>query len=125
MFTIMSNQTKLELNQHQQQTQQNTSEVSKDMQMLFGFFNKNIVMLKNMYIQHRLSEGKGLLSLFLVTQPSHEVKVGYMKYNLLPPELKEDLNTRISNNTTDIIYFYFNTDSEAHLVETDIRNIGN
>ena len=59
----MSNQTKLELNQHQQQTQQNTSEVSKDMQMLFGFFNKNIVMLKNMYIQHRLSEGKGLLSL--------------------------------------------------------------
>ena len=118
----MSNQTKLELNQHQQQTQQNTSEVSKDMQMLFGFFNKNIVMLKNMYIQHRLSEGKGLLSLFLVTQPSHEVKVGYMKYNLLPPELKEVLNTRISNNTTDIIYFYFNTDSEAHLVETDIRN---
>lgn len=98
---------------------------SKDMQMLYGFFNKNTIMLKDIYIQHRVDEGIGLLSLFLVkTDENYDVKVGYMKKEVLPEELQKDLDNRIANNTTAIIYFYLNTMDEANLIETDIRDLG-
>lgn len=96
---------------------------NQDINSLYGFFNKNIIMLKNIYLEHRLSEGNGILSLFLVKEPSPEVKVGYIKYELLPPELKTDFDERLSRNTTDIIYFYLNTLNTAKMIETDIRDI--
>lgn len=99
--------------------------ISKEMQMLYGFFNKNVMMLKDIYIQHRVDEGIGLLSLFLLKQNGeYEVKVGYMKRDVLPEELQKDLDHRVANNTTDIIYFYMNTVDEANLIETDIRDLG-
>ena len=80
-----------------------TASVSKDMQMLYGFFNKNTLMLKDIYVQHRVDEGIGLLSLFLVKKgKTYDVKVGYMKREVLPEELKIDLDTRVKNNTTKI-----------------------
>lgn len=101
------------------------AKISNEMQMLFGFFNKNVKMLKDIYIQHRVNEGIGLLSLFLLKKSGeYEVKVGYMKREDLPEELQKDLDYRVANNTTDIIYFYMNTEDEANLIETDIRDLG-
>ena len=100
------------------------NQISNEMQILYGFFNKNIVMLKDIYIQHRLDEGVGLLSLYLVkTNEQYDVKVGYIKRDILPEELQKDLDIRISKNTTNIIYFYINTLDEANIIETDIRDI--
>lgn len=97
--------------------------ISEDMQILYGFFNKNINMLKDIYMQHRLEEGVGLLSLFLI-KDTLDVKAGYMRRDILPEELKKDLDNRIANNTSNIIYFYMNTPDEANMVETDIRDLG-
>ncbi len=69
----------------------NATNVSKEMQMLYGFFNKNTIMLKDIYVQHRVDEGIGLLSLFLLKiKDTYDVKVGYMKREQLPEELQKD-----------------------------------
>lgn len=93
------------------------------MNILFGFFNNNIVKMKNIYLEHRLNEGIGILSIFLQEEPIQEVKVGYLKYELLPDEMKKDLDERVSKNNSNIIYFYLNTINYANIVETDIRDI--
>lgn len=93
------------------------------MNILFGFFNNNIVKMKNIYLEHRLNEGLGILSIFLQEEPKQEVKVGYLKYEMLPDEMKKDLDERISKNNSNIIYFYLNTINSANIVETDIRDI--
>ena len=67
--------------------------------------------------------GIGILSIFLQEEPTQEVKVGYLKYELLPEEMKKDLDERISKNNSNIIYFYLNTITSANIVETDIRDI--
>jgi hypothetical protein len=96
-----------------------------NMEKLIGFFNSNIKTMKDIYLKHRLEEGNGILSLFLQKDENdnEEVKVGYMKYDILPHEMQVDLDNRIKNNTSDIIYFYLNSIDSANIVETDIRDI--
>lgn len=96
-----------------------------NMEKLIGFFNSNIKTMKDIYLKHRIEEGNGILSLFLQQNENgnEEVKVGYMKYDILPKEMQTDLEERIKKNTSDIIYFYLNSLDSANIVETDIRDI--
>lgn len=100
-----------------------TSNINDKMSILFGFFNNNILKMKDIYLHHRLNDGIGILSIFLQEEPIQEVKVGYLKHDILPDEMKKDLDERMSKNNSNIIYFYLNTINSATIVETDIRDI--
>ena len=91
------------------------------MQKLFGFFNSNIIKLKDIYLHHRLQEGHGILSVLL--ENDKDIKVAYLALNILDDEMKNDIIDRINKNNMNIIYFYLNTMDEARIIETDIRDI--
>ena len=90
-------------------------------EQLMGFFNSNIVKLKDIYLHHRIQEGHGVLSILL--ENDKDIKVAFLALDILTDEMKKDIIDRINNNNENIIYFYFNTMDDAKIVETDIRNI--
>mgnify|MGYP001279303843 CR=1 FL=1 len=90
-------------------------------EQLMGFFNSNIVKLKDIYLHHRLQEGHGVLSIFLENEK--DIKVAYLALEILEDEMKKDIIDRINKNNMNIIYFYLNTLDDARIVETDIRDI--
>ena len=90
-------------------------------EQLMGFFNTNIVKLKDIYLHHRLQEGHGVLSIFL--ENDKDIKVAYLALDILDKEMRDDIVERINKNNMNIIYFYLNTIDDAKLVETDIRDI--
>ena len=91
------------------------------MEQLFGFFNSNIVKLKDIYLHHRLQEGHGVLSVLL--ENDKDIKVAYLALDVLNDEMKKDVTDRINRNNMNIIYFYLNTMDDARMIETDIRDI--
>lgn len=94
---------------------------SNKMEQLFGFFNSNIVKLKDIYLHHRLQEGHGILSVLL--ENDKDIKVAYLALDVLNDEMKKDITDRINRNNMNIIYFYLNTMDDARMIETDIRDI--
>ena len=94
---------------------------SNKMEQLFGFFNSNIVKLKDIYLHHRLQEGHGILSVLLENEK--DIKVAYLSLDVLNDEMKKDITDRINRNNMNIIYFYLNTMDDARIIETDIRDI--
>ena len=99
----------------------NSTNNSSNIEKLFGFFNSNIVKLKDIYLHHRLQEGHGVLSILL--ENDKDIKVAYLSLDVLNEEMKKDIIERINKNNMNIIYFYLNTMDDARLVETDIRDI--
>jgi hypothetical protein len=97
------------------------SKTSNKMEQLFGFFNSNIVNLKDIYLHHRLQEGHGILSILL--ENDKDIKVAYLTLDVLNDEMKQDITDRINRNNINIIYFYLNTMDDARVIETDIRDI--
>lgn len=97
------------------------SNTTTNMEKLFGFFNANIVKLKDIYLHHRLQEGHGILSILL--ENDKDIKVAYLALEVLSDEMKNDIINRINKNNMNIIYFYLNTMDEARIIETDIRDI--
>jgi hypothetical protein len=98
-----------------------TNNTSTKMEQLFGFFNSNIVKLKDIYLHHRLQEGHGVLSVLL--ENDKDIKVAYLALDVLNDEMKKDVTDRINRNNMNIIYFYLNTMNDARMIETDIRDI--
>ena len=91
------------------------------MKQLISFFNNNIVKMKDIFLHHRLQEGHGVLSILL--ENDKDIKVAYLALDILNDEMKKDIVDRINKNNVNIIYFYLNTDDDARIVETDIRDI--
>jgi hypothetical protein len=91
------------------------------MKQLISFFNNNIVKMKEIFLHHRLQEGHGVLSILL--ENDKDIKVAYLALDILNDEMKKDIVDRINKNNVNIIYFYLNTDDDARIVETDIRDI--
>jgi len=93
----------------------------KQIEQLMGFFNSNIIKLKEIYLHHRTQEGHGVLSILL--ENDKDIRVSYLALDILTDEMKKDIIDRVNNNNVNIIYFYLNTMDDARIVETDIRDI--
>ena len=94
---------------------------SNNMEKLFGFFNSNIIKLKDIYLHHRLQEGHGVLSVFLENEK--DIKVAYLALDILNDDMKKDIIDRVNRNNMNIIYFYLNTMDDARMIETDNKDI--
>jgi hypothetical protein len=98
---------------------------NNEMEQLLEFINNRCNMLCEIYINERSARGDGIL--FLTIAPNingvREVKLFFTDNNNLDPIIKQDIDIRRNNNSSNIIYFLLFTDNNhQNIIELDIRN---
>ena len=90
--------------------------------VLLNFINNRITMLCEVYIKERAKKGMGILMVSPSPSDNNNVNVAYISLEEMNDDMLLDINTRMSRNSSDIIYFYVCTIEQSSMIELDIRD---